>query len=107
MDVFDLLDQIKRRPGMFVGGSDSQRGEQLRNLELLLHGYSLALGSRQIRERVNDFPRTFSNNLHGRFGWSTSCCPAAEVRDASNTDDEAWEMFWRLVGEFQASLAPG
>jgi len=107
MDVFDLLDQIKQRPGMYVGSSDSQRGEQLRNLELLLHGYSMALGCHQIREPVSDFPREFSHYLRGRFGWSTACGPAAAVRDASDTDDEAWEMFWRLVAEFRASLSRG
>lgn len=107
MDIFDLLDQIKRRPSMYVGGSDSQRGEQLRNLELLLHGYSMALSGHQIQERVNDFPREFSTYLHARFGWSTACGPAAAVRDASSTDNEAWEMFWRLAAEFQASLSPG
>jgi len=107
MDVFDLLDQIKQRPGMYLGSSDSERGKQLRNLEFLLHGYSMALGCHQIRERVSDFPREFIYYLHGRFGWSTACGPAAAVRDACNTDGEAWEMFWQLVAEFRASLSAG
>lgn len=107
MDIFDLLNQVKLQPSMYVGGSDGERGEQLRNLELLLHGYSIALGYHQVQERVKDFPRAFSNYLHTRFGWSTACGPVAAVRDASETDDEAWEIFWRLVGEFQVSLETG
>lgn len=31
-------DQIRQRPSMYVGSSDNERGQQLRNLELLLHG---------------------------------------------------------------------
>jgi len=105
MDVFDLLEKIKERPGMYVGSTDGQRDEQLRNLEMLLNGYSLALRGHRIQERVSDFPREFMNYLHGRFGWSTACGPVAAIREAAGQDDE-WEMFWRLVAEFRTAVRP-
>ena len=107
MDVFDLLEQVKQRPSMYVGASNDQRGAQLRNLELILHGYAIALDRHQVRERVVDFPREFSKYLHTRFGWSAACGPVAAVRGAAESDEVAWEMFWQLVTDFRASVSPG
>ena len=40
--IFDVLEAIEKRPEMYVGYSDRERGQQLRNLELFLVGYSVA-----------------------------------------------------------------
>lgn len=48
--VFDLLDELRKRPGVYVGGDGSQRVTQLHSLKQLLCGYSLALRHHGIGE---------------------------------------------------------
>ncbi len=88
---------------MYLGSND-QRGDQLRSLESLIHGYTLALQRHGIDEGVADFAREFAGYLQERFSWSTSCGPIAAVRDASKDDEEAWTTFWVLVEDFRTSL---
>lgn len=104
--VFDLLDEIRQRPGMYVGGDASQRMLQLQNLETLLSGYTLALRQHQIQEPVVDFNREFGAYLRGTKGWSLSCGPVAAVlREAVPGNDEAWQLYWRSVDEFRAAVS--
>lgn len=100
MKVFELLREIQRRPTMFVGASNADRGQQLKNIELLLNGYALAVKSHDLNQDI-DFPREFGAYLHERFGWSASAGPVAAVRDAAKSDDDAWQSFWVLVEEFR------
>ncbi|WP_437496802.1 hypothetical protein [Sorangium sp. So ce1099] len=102
--VFDVLDEIRKRPGMYVGGDESQRVSQLQNLEQLLCGYCLALRHHRIQERVLDFNREFGAYLLETRGWSASCGPVAAIRDAAKSDVELWELFWMLVDEFRATV---
>jgi hypothetical protein len=102
MDIFDLLEEVQKRPSMYLGSN--AQGEQLRNLELLVSGYTLALQRHGIRERVADFSRDFAKYLHDRFDWGVSCGPVAAVRDASKNEEETWSTFWKLVQEFRTSL---
>jgi hypothetical protein len=50
VSVFDLLEDIRKRPAMYVGLDASDRAGQLRNLELLLAGYAMALDRHGIVE---------------------------------------------------------
>ncbi|WP_437936848.1 hypothetical protein [Sorangium sp. So ce341] len=102
--VFEVLDEIRKRPGMYVGGDESQRAMQLQNLEQLLCGYSLALRHHHIQERVADFTHEFGAYLWETKGWSASCGPIAAICEAARSDEEAWELFWRLVDEFRATV---
>ncbi|WP_437685676.1 hypothetical protein [Sorangium sp. So ce176] len=102
--VFEVLDKIRKRPGMYVGGDESQRAMQLQNLEQLLCGYSLALRHHHIQGRVADFAHEFGACLREAKGWSASCGPIAAIREAATSDEEAWESFWRLVDEFRATV---
>jgi hypothetical protein len=104
--VFELLDEIRKRPGMYVGGVDLGRLRQLQNLELLLFGYAAALRSHGIEEPVKDFVREFGQYLQERYEWSTACGPAAAIRDAATDDEDAWRMFWQLLDDFKASAKP-
>jgi hypothetical protein len=104
VSVFELLDAIRQRPAMFVGGEASNRGDQLWNLELLLHGYALAIQAHQIEEPVKDFPREFAGYLQHKYNWSVAAGPIAAIREAAPDDEEAWKMFWRLVEEYRKSL---
>jgi hypothetical protein len=102
--VFDVLDEIEKYPGMYVGGDDSQRGLQLQNIELLLFGYALALRAHNIDEPVKDFVHEFGEYLWRKYEWSAACGPVAAIRGGAKDDDEAWSMFWQLVREYRISL---
>ena len=99
--VFDVLDEIRQRPGMYVGSDDSRR---LQNLEQLLFGYSLALRQHHIQEPVVDFVRELGAYIWRTREWSASCGPAAAIRAACTSDQEAWETFWTLVDEFRIAV---
>lgn len=102
--VFEVLDEIRRRPGLYVGGDETQRMNQLQNLEQLLTGYTLALRQHTIHELVADFCREFTRFLSNRHGWSGSCGAVSAIRDATANDEEAWVQFWRLVEEFRTTV---
>jgi hypothetical protein len=102
--VFDLLDEVRKRPGLFVGGDERHRVQQLQDLELLLFGYAMALRYHSIQEPVTDFGREFAEYLNRTRDWSTSCGPTAAVIDATKNEQEAWELFWRLVDEFRTAM---
>lgn len=89
---------------MYVGASNAERGEQLRNLELLLAGYAIAIARHDVQEPVKDFPRAFADYLSMRFGWSAAAGPVAAIRDAAQDDEAAWQKFWTLVEEFRKSV---
>jgi hypothetical protein len=102
--AFDLLDEIRKRPMMYVGYDESKRVKQLKALETLMDGYSMALHNHHIQERVSDFNREFAAYLWKTRSWSASCGPVAAICEAAKSDEEAWELFWKLVDEFRATV---
>ena len=104
--VFDLLDRIRQRPGMYVGGTDSEPGPRLDALSLLLAGYALAVHMHEIDEPVQDFPRAFGDYLLRTRDWSASCGPITAVRRAAKSDSAAWDLFFVLVDEFRPTVEP-
>jgi hypothetical protein len=104
--IFDLLDEIEQRPAMYVGYlHDGPRSEQLRNLEYLLFGYTIALRHHNLDESgMKDFPSKFAQYLFEKHDWSGSCGAVTAIRDAAKNDEEAWTMFWQLVREFRTTL---
>ena len=101
--VFDLLKQIEQRPSMYIG-ADDERERQLRNLEMLLHGYALALWQHGLDEPGGDFLQSFGAYLRERFGWSISAGPIAAVLRETGSATDAWRTFWAQVWEFRASV---
>lgn len=102
--IFEVLDEIRKRPGMYIAGGETQRVVQLQSLEQLLQGYSLALRYHRIQEPVADFAREFGAYLWQTRGWSASCGPVAAICKAAKSGDDAWELFWKLVDEFRGTL---
>lgn len=104
-NVFDLLEHIRQRPQLHVGGDPAERGEQLRHIELVLIGYSFAVQIHGSREPCEDFLRDFSQHLQNTRDWSLSCGPVAAIRANCRSDEEAWNLFWHLVSEFHDTVA--
>ncbi|MFI0355949.1 hypothetical protein [Actinomadura sp. 9N407] len=99
-DAWEFLDQVRARPGMWV------RGGSLRELEVMLCGYGVALLVHGIGEDFAFGPRgRFSDWLNERFGWSLVLGWAAAI-EAHADGEPALEMFFRLVEDFRLT-APG
>jgi hypothetical protein len=103
--LFAILELVEKRPAMYVGFSESERGDQLRNLEMLIIGYALAVRQYGLRDAGWEAYVSFPDYLEERFGWSMSCGPIAAIRSASPDDRDAWERFWALLREFRARHA--
>jgi hypothetical protein len=96
--VYELLEEVRQRPGMWV-----RRGS-VRELETLLYGYWLALGAHDISE---------SFELHralGPFGcWlrETRDWPMAEgwaaAIEAHSGDQPPIELFFNLLDEYRST----
>jgi hypothetical protein len=102
--VFELLDEIRKRPSLYVGYDESKRVLQLKAIETLMDGYSLALRNHNIQERTSDFNQDFDAYLSATKGWSVSCGPVVAILQATKNEEEAWELFWQLVDEFRATV---
>ncbi|MFE4333375.1 hypothetical protein ACFRQM_29310 [Streptomyces sp. NPDC056831] len=99
-DVYDLLEEVQLRPGMWV------RGSSLQHLDSMLFGYHVALRVHGAKEEL-DFRQggPFANWLWPRLGYEyeSSLGWAVEIeRAAEATDRPAIELFFELLDEFRA-----
>ncbi|MFJ8826402.1 hypothetical protein ACIREE_32110 [Streptomyces sp. NPDC102467] len=100
-DVYDLLDEIRLRPGMWV------RGNSLPHLESMLLGYRLALNLHGLDE---DWPfwnpgsqGLFAEWLWQRLGRHSAAGWATEIeREAQAADQEPLDLFFSLFDEYRA-----
>jgi hypothetical protein len=100
-NVFTLLDRIAKHPSRYLSAGELARGEQLRELAILLDGYALALHLHQIPAQIVDFRAAFAEFLAGDRGWDTRFGPYAAIRAHAASDDAAWSLFWTLIEEFR------
>ncbi|MFE7835795.1 hypothetical protein ACFU53_06905 [Streptomyces sp. NPDC057474] len=102
-DMYDFLDEVRLRPGMWV------RGGSLLHLESMLIGYTAALGVHGLDEDCNlraGSQGPFAQWLWSRLGmaYPSSLGWAVEIeRRAEQTDVPALEMFFELLDEFRAT----
>lgn len=105
-DMYDFLDEVRLRPGMWV------RGRSLLHLESMLIGYTAALGVHGINEDCNLHAGSqgpFAQWLWNRLGmaYPSSLGWAVEIeRRAEQANVPATEMFFELLDEFRAT-GPG
>ncbi|GAA0418473.1 hypothetical protein [Streptomyces luteireticuli] len=99
-DVYDLLEQVRQRPGMWV------RDGSLRELSVLLLGYHLALGVHGIDERFDFDPAAgpFAQWLSWTRGWSLSCGWVTAIEENAG-EVPPLGAFFQLLDEWQASVA--
>jgi hypothetical protein len=103
VSVFDFLDQVRLRPGVWV------RGSSLQHLESMLLGYRVALEAHGIDESFDFWPLgPFSEWLWQRLGRHSALGWAVEIeREAATAGREPLEMFFELVDEYRATTAGG
>jgi len=101
--VFDLLERIRQRPGMWVGYDDEHWGDRLNAVEMLLTGYAHALDAHRIDEPGATFLEDFRAYLERKHGLRSSCGPIAAIKFACGNDAAAWERLWQLVDEFKSA----
>ncbi|MFI6148969.1 hypothetical protein [Streptomyces sp. NPDC051109] len=95
-DVYDLLEQIRLRPGMWLPGGS------LIQLESILVGYRVALGVHSIDEPFAFWPEDhFTQWLHERHGMSSSLGWAAEIERTTPPDSPPVEAFFRLLDQYR------
>ncbi|MEI5522472.1 hypothetical protein WB401_15720 [Streptomyces brasiliscabiei] len=102
-DLYDFLDEVRLRPGMWV------RGRSLLHLESMLIGYTAALGIHSIDEDCNlhagsqgPFAQWLWNRLE--MAYPSSLGWAVEIeRKAEQADVPAMELFFELLDEFRAA----
>lgn len=102
--VFDLLEQIEKRPSMFVGGAPDEYAGRLDEIETLLAGYAMAVRLHGLKEPLEDFQRAFSDYLQKRFKWGLEVGFASAIRKASKDDKDAWRRFWVLTKDFRKTV---
>ncbi|MFF4319552.1 barstar family protein [Streptomyces sp. NPDC001568] len=99
-DVYDFLEQIRLRPGMWLPG------HSLRHLEALLTGYRVALGVHAIDEPFDFWPEErFTQWLHESRGTSSSLSWAAEIERTTPADSNPVEEFFRLLDDYRRHAA--
>ena len=94
-NVFDWLDGVRVRPGLYVGGGG------LAELQTLLHGYNAALHTHGVVEDVPSMGRHFRDWLYRRTGWSCSCGWAYAITMRHTDRDEALAVFFGLVDAYR------
>ncbi|WP_328909972.1 hypothetical protein OG230_10905 [Streptomyces sp. NBC_00234] len=103
-DVYDFLDQVRMRPGMFV------RGGSLLELQAILYGYRVA-SEIYSSQPMTDFEHTgpFAEWLWPQLGRSHSSPVgwAVEITKAADTvDKSAVELLFDLLDKFKAEHRP-
>ena len=101
--IFELLEDIEKRPGVFLGWSTAERGEQLRDLEMLLIGYGHAVDRHGLADPGAAFLESFNLFLTKKYGWSSAIGPIGAIREHATSDIAAWDLFWSLLREFRAN----
>jgi hypothetical protein len=99
-DVYDFLEQIRLRPGMWL--SDGS----LRHLQAILFGYRVALGVHAIDEPFDFWPEDdFTQWLREHHGISSSLGWAAEIERRTPTNSKPVDEFFRLLDDFRRGAA--
>ncbi|GAA2333968.1 barstar family protein [Streptomyces kunmingensis] len=99
-DVYDFLDQIRLRPGVWLlGGS-------LHHLQSMLIGYQVALGAHSIEEPCDFWPGgAFSQWLATRLDGSSALGWAATIEHSTPDGSTPVDEFFRLLDAYRGDVA--
>ncbi|MEV5283192.1 barstar family protein [Streptomyces sp. NPDC052811] len=94
--VYDFLEQVRLRPGMWLPGGS------LQHLQSILTGYRVALAVHSAHEPFGFWPEEdFINWLHKHYGISSSLTWAAEIERHTPAGSTAVDEFFRLLEHFR------
>ncbi|MDQ0762720.1 hypothetical protein [Streptomyces canus] len=101
-DVYDFLEEVRLRPGMWVHHSS------LQHLDSMLTGYRVALGIHDIAEPFDFWipgsQGRFTEWLWQRLGRHSPLGWAVEIQhEAERSGRPAMQMFFELLDEFRAT----
>jgi hypothetical protein len=92
--IFDWLDRVRQRPGMWVGS--------LRDLEMLVWGYYAALAVHHVDEGVPSMSRHFSSWLMlKKRRWSLCLGWADAIEKHIRKGTDPLDVFFRLTDEYR------
>src|ERR1700722_1273386 len=95
MNLYDFLQEVRKRPGMYVPNNS------LHDLEKICHGYTAALSTHGIAEFGTQFNTRFRDYLFEQHGWSMCQGWAKGIRAHCRSDETAFARFFKLVDEFK------
>jgi hypothetical protein len=95
--LFDLLDSVCDRPGMFAANG------RLAPIESMCHGYATALQNSGVHEFGADFNRRFCRYLESRHGYATDRGWANAIEANLRPNEDAFERLRTLVQGFKES----
>ncbi|MFE6888223.1 barstar family protein [Streptomyces sp. NPDC057694] len=99
-DVYDFLEQIRLRPGMWLPGGS------LQHLQSILTGYRVGLAVHCASEPCAVWPEEdFVNWLHQHYGTSSSLTWSAEIERHAPADNTPVDEFFRLLDLFRRDTA--
>ncbi|MEU8136522.1 barstar family protein [Streptodolium elevatio] len=99
-DVYDFLEQIRLRPGMWLPGGS------LQHLQSILTGYGVALAVHSCTEPFAFWPeQDFSTWLQEHYGISSSLTWVAEIERHTPADSTPVDEFFRLLNAFRRDTA--
>ncbi|MCG3040034.1 barstar family protein [Streptomyces sp. S1A] len=99
-DVYDFLDQIRLRPGMWL------RGGSLRDLQTMLIGYQVALGVHSIDDPCDFWHGgAFNQWLGTRLGGTSPLGWAADIERNTPDGSTPVEEFFRLLDAYRSETA--
>jgi len=96
------LDLIRVRPGMYLGAAPPHFGAMLDRLDTWIVGYGEAVRAHAVEDPGLDLYASFWRYLEMKIGRPISQGTIPTLRLISGSDAEAWETYWRLLGEFRA-----
>jgi hypothetical protein len=104
-DVFEVLDEIARRPEMYVGGDASARADQLNNLTWFLMGFQAGLAHKNAADRVGFLSALGAYLSKGDQRLERQRQTHRRGGPKSDSAESAWQTLWRAISEFRASLS--
>jgi len=87
---------------MYLGAGPPHFGAMLDRLDTWIVGYGEAVRAHEVEDRGLDLYASFWQYLEQKIGRPISQGTIPTIRLISGSDAEAWETYWRLLGEFRA-----
>ena len=101
MDIVEMLEKIRHRPGIYVDGDIS-----LKRVRSFLVGYEVGMLSRDRELTDREQFHQFNDWVAKRLGYTSSTSGWCNmILEKAGGDEKAYEMFFELLEEFKGQSA--